>query len=279
MISEIITGEKIQQSCDMYIGNVHNFRANPLISNQPHKHVNIDLINKEFQNPYIVFCYSHVVNKLSTIINYFKNKFVLITHNSDHNIELNEFTMKILNNPNLVKWYAQNTIYQHNKLHLLPIGLANSMWAHGNLSPFNDITLTNNLHNKSKHIYFQFNINTNIEKRKICYESLQDKIEWLDNINPVQNLYRLKEYRFCICPEGNGVDTHRLWECLYLRVVPIVINTPFTQILLKYNIPLVVLNKWDDISNAVLNYENHRFDDELFSNLLHFNKLINKIMS
>lgn len=276
-MDNIITGEKIQQYCDLYIGKICDFNYNPIICNQISKHLNIDSINTEFDNPIHIFCYSHLINELSSKIHFLKNKFILITHNSDTNIELNDYVKNILNCTNLIKWYAQNIIYEDNKLILLPIGLANSMWPHGNLSLFNDIILTNNLDKKSKLIYFNFKINTNINKRKPCYEILRHKLEWLGNVPPVENLYRLKEYKFCICPEGNGVDTHRLWECLYLKVVPIVINTCFTKILVKYNIPLVVLNKWSDLSLTELKYENFNFNNELFQDLINFNRLIDKI--
>jgi hypothetical protein len=277
MINKIVTGEKIQQTCNLYIGKIQDFNFNPIIKNQTNKHLNIDLINTNFENPYYIFCYSHLINEFSYKIQYFKNNFVLITHNSDQNIEFTENIIKILNSTNLVQWYAQNLLFKHDKLNLLPIGLANSMWSHGNLSPFNDLRLTNNLVTKTKFIYFNFNINTNISKRKPCYESLKSKLTWLENINPTENLYRLKEYEFCICPEGNGVDTHRLWECLYLKVVPIVINTQFTQILKNYNVPMVVLDKWDDIEIMKFTYTDYNFDNDLFNNLLDYNKLIHKI--
>lgn len=277
MINSIITGEKIQQICSMYIGNYGDFYYNPVIRNQQDKHLLINSINTEFNNPYYVFCYSHLINDLSLKIHYFKNKFVLITHNSDQNIEPSDSIKSILDCNNLVKWYAQNLLFNHDKLHLLPIGLANSMWPHGNLTPFNDTNLISNLSNKSRFVYFNFNVNTNIEKRRPCYEILKNHLIWLENIDPTANLYRLKEYRFCICPEGNGVDTHRLWECLYLKVVPIVLNTPFTQILIKYNVPLVVLNNWCDIFSINLVYEDYNFDNEIFVNISSFNKLINQI--
>jgi hypothetical protein len=72
-------------------------------------------------------------------------------------------------------------------------------------------------------------------------------------IIPYDNLLRLNDYEFCICPEGNGADTHRLWECLYLKVVPIVVNSQFTKLLIKYNIPMVIIEKWDDFDDTLLN--------------------------
>jgi hypothetical protein len=60
----------------------------------------------------------------------------LITHNSDQNIEFTKTIEDILNCNNLIKWYAQNLVFNNKKISLLPIGLANSMWPHGNLKPF-----------------------------------------------------------------------------------------------------------------------------------------------
>ena len=210
-MEEIITGEKIQQICNIYVGKIEDFKYNPIIKSDVSKLVNIDLINKDIRNPYYIFCYGHLINELSFKIKYFKNNFVLITHNSDKNIELTEEVKNILQCNNLVKWYAQNLTFQHDKMNLLPIGLANSMWPHGNLTPFNDHKLINNLLNKTKFIYFNFNIQTNFKKREVCHNTFKNKLPWLENIEPTANLYRLKEYKFCICPEGNGVDTHRLW--------------------------------------------------------------------
>ena len=85
----------------------------------------------------------------------------------------------------------------------------------------------------SKQIYFNFNIDTNKIKRQVCFNQLKNKLIWCNNLSYLDYLKLLKEYEFCICPEGNGVDTHRLWECLYLKVVPIVIKSEFTNILIK----------------------------------------------
>jgi hypothetical protein len=88
---------------------------------------------------------------------------------------------------------------------------------------------------------------------------LKNKLDWLPLVSPNENLLRLAEYEFCICPEGNGVDTHRLWECLYLEVVPIVIESDFTTILKSLNIPIFVLNSWHDFDEKNLNYTNYDF--------------------
>ena len=269
-MSFIISGEKIQQLCDIYLGIQGDFHFNPLIGRQNQKHFYLNNINAPFDNPYRVFCYSHNINLLSQKIHLFQNNFILVTHNSDGEIRETNEVYTILNSNKVLKWYGQNICFENEKLIFLPIGLANSQWAHGNLAIFNDTLFMENLSIKSNKFYFNFNINTNASKRQLCYDSLKNKLQWLTNIDPVENLKRLSTYQFCICPEGNGVDTHRLWECLYLKVVPIVIGGEFTKILLKNGVPLVVLDKWENIDISSLNYHDFNFNDKNLINCLDF---------
>ena len=54
-------------------------------------------------------------------------------------------------------------------------------------------------------------------------------------------------YKYCICPEGEGIDTYRIWEALYFNIVPIVIRNHYMTILEK-KFPIVVLDKWEDLN-------------------------------
>jgi hypothetical protein len=269
----IVTGERIQQRCDVYFGFKEDFDYNPIIKKQTNKHFNLNNLNIEINNPYYIFCYSHRIKELSHKIHLFKNKFVLITHNSDGEIRDEPENLKILNCQNLDKWYGQNICFENNKLHFLPIGIANSQWPHGNINMYNNEIILYNSLNKSKFIYFNFNINTNRNKRSICFNSLKHKLSWLDNISPSENIIRLSQYKFCICPQGNGVDTHRLWEALYLKTVPIVINSEFTNILQNNKVPLVILNNWHDLDETKLNYNEHDFNNSEFLKIIDFYKI------
>jgi len=250
----IITGENIQQLAYIYLGYDDDFNFNPIIRNQYHKHMNFNTIPNNYNNPHMIFCYSHRIYDLYEKLYLFSNPFTLITHNSDENIIEAEKIMIILNNPIIIKWYAQNVCFYHPKLHMIPIGIANSMWEHGDLTLYNNIDFMNSCKNKTQNVYFFFNIGTNKSKREPCYLALKDKLEWLQEMKPNQNIIRLAQYKFCICPEGNGVDTHRLWEALYLKCIPIVIKTPFTETLLRNNVPLIVLDTWDHFDESKMEY-------------------------
>jgi len=269
----IITGERIQQLANVYLGFQEDFNYNPVIKQQTDKHLDLTKINEPFDNPYYVFCYTHRINVLSAKICLFKNNFVLITHNSDGEIRNTTEVNLILNSTKLQKWYCQNLCFEHDKLSFVPIGFANSMWPHGNINIFKASFFVYNLSLKMRKVYFNFNINTNVSKRIECLEAVRKKVLWMDNVSPFENLIRLQQFKFCICPEGNGPDTHRLWEALYVKTVPIVVDSEFTQILKKHKVPMVVLDKWSDLDLSKLKYSDYNFDHPEFHKISHFFKL------
>jgi hypothetical protein len=249
----VMRGEDYQTKCDIFLGFLDDFNFNPYIASQINKHVDLDML-KPFSNPLKIFCYTHRIHELSMKLDCFQNDFILVTHNSDGTIFPSDEVFKIVNHPKVIKWYSQNVLFEHEKLHMIPIGLANRQWPHGNVSFQPTI--------KTKKVYFNFNIHTNPSKRQPCYEALKNKLEWLPGLSPQENINRLQEHEFCICPEGNGVDTHRLWEALYSKTIPIVLDSDFTKILQKNNIPLIVLKKWDDLDVSSLVY--NTFDIPIF---------------
>ena len=231
---EIIKGERIQKIADIYLGMPNDFVYNPSIATDTTKHYDIRRIVGPFSNPPVVFCYGHLISVLADKIHFFQNSVVLITHNSDYNITLTPEIDRILNQPVLRKWYAQNVGIHHPKLHVLPIGLANDQWAHGDVSFFRNPENAINAHNvKTESVYFYFKHSTNYVKRTV-----------------------LCTYSFCICPEGNGADTHRFWEALYVKCVPIVLRTTYIEVIQKQfpDLPMVVLDSWADFDMDTLVY-------------------------
>ena len=144
---------------------------------------------------------------------------------------------------------------EHEKVFPLPIGFANKMWPHGNSKIHQEVY---EMHNeKTKEIYFNFSKNTNREKRNRCYNDIIKKgIKWNGNLPYKEYLIELKRHKYAICPEGNGIDTHRFWECLYMKTIPICLKNNITQYYSDL-FPVVVLDNWCDlsISNLLSSYE------------------------
>ena len=185
---DIISGEKIQNLCDYYIGTDDDFNFNPIIRNQTPKHINIDNYNIEIIKKLKVnniFCYTHLIDgvnndrcinnlkNISIILSNISTKFNIIFHNSDSSFKNKHKSLLQISNVN--KIFTQNlSIESEDRIIPLPIGIANSMWRHGNLNIWKQILETNSLVNKPKSIYFNFNINTNTVKRKKCYDIISD---------------------------------------------------------------------------------------------------------
>jgi hypothetical protein len=263
---DIISGEKIQLLAQLYIGSDIDFKSNPFIFYNSDIKPIVDLRRVAHQkqrlnNPKIVYCHGHYIPVFSMYSDLLDNPFILITHNSDYNIIDNSITQTILACPKLIKWYGQNIGYKHNSLSFIPIGIANRMWSHGRLFLDNlkDVLTTK----KTEMVYMNFSIDTNFEKRNDCYHTLVSKnVTFLPTVSSIDNIERMKSYKFCICPEGNGFDTHRLWEALYLRCVPIVLKSTFSEIVRNTTgLPMILLNSWEEFDiTALPDYNNFDFE-------------------
>ena len=116
IFENIISGEKIQQLADVYLGLDEDFTFNPVIREQQFKAMKFDVIINNFDNPPIVFCYTHRIDLLAAKIDLFLNSFILITHNSDHGIHEND--VNVLNSNSGTDSTNENTTNSTNVTNL-----------------------------------------------------------------------------------------------------------------------------------------------------------------
>ena len=253
--SKFISGEKIQLLCDYFIGTKEDIMYNPVIYSEVFKYPWkwIDLFGKktiQIQNEKLlkIFCYTWIpgnhLDLLKDILLQIKQDFLLYFHNSDGNFLQHHYNT--LNLPHCKQIYSQNNTVP--EVITLPIGQANSQWKHGDekllLKSINAKIQKNNL------IFLNFTITTPL--RIDCKKILLNKgIPWIENKEYNDYLNTLATYRYCICVEGNGLDTHRFWECLYLGVVPICVKNKWTDRNCN-ELPMIVLNDWNELSTEKL---------------------------
>ena len=267
-----ITGEKIQNDCDLFIASPDMLNYNPNITINHPKSFNLYNLNSEIDNPKYIYTYTEDLYLFKEKIVFFKNPFVLISHNSDKIIFNNEIYNYIANHNKIIKWYTQNLLFNHPKVFMIPIGIANSQWQHGNLNYISNAL--NYIENKTNNIYFNFFIITNVNKREECFLKLKDFLEISEKKPPRDYFNYLASFKFAICPQGNGIDSHRIWECYYLKVIPIVIDNLFIRkIKSKYNLPMIILQDWEELRNIKLEYKD--FDNSI----LDYSVLKNEIFS
>ena len=251
----IVSGEKLQNLCDYYLGTQDHFDYNPFIKSQSHKHLCIDSLDIENQiaNMTInnLFCYLPLLEThlhvLVKVLSYIKTPVKLFFHNGDTTFT-QEHGNALLENNKIMCICSQNlSIPPNDRLKPLPIGRANSMWSHGNIYTWVS-NLQMPLSNKQHVIYFYFDVNTNVHKRQRCFDLIRSKgIESQPKRSLSDYIQALSSFKFAICPEGNGIDTHRFWECLYLKVVPICPRNIITEYYSKF-FPVVLLDRWEDLN-------------------------------
>jgi len=251
-----ISGEVFQGLCDAQLGEYSKFQLNPFVSQYSDKWKSISSINSPYSNPSLIFCYPDFLTEFSRKLHFFQNPFVLVTHNSDYNVT--ESSLPILNSDKIVHWFAQNTCISHPKLTPIPIGIANQMWEHGKLENWKDVLPKKNFEKTG--IYFYFGVDTNPTKRSECKNILESKgLKFGTPISHTSYLQALaNDYKYAICPEGNGIDSHRVWECLYTNTIPICIRSTNTEYFAGLY-PIILLDKWEDldinnISNPVIDF-------------------------
>jgi hypothetical protein len=106
-------------------------------------------------------------------------------------------------------------------------------------------------------VYLNFNVTTFKEDRIPCFNYFKDK-SWVTvgcNIQSLDGrrifLEEIRNHKFTICPRGKGVDTHRLWETLYMGSIPVLIKH---EALMEFNdLPILFVDKWTNVTEEFLN--------------------------
>ena len=48
-------------------------------------------------------------------------------------------------------------------------------------------------------------------------------------------------------PFRKGLDTHRFWESLILKTIPVVKRSDFIENLMKFGIPMLIVEEWEEL--------------------------------
>jgi hypothetical protein len=172
-----------------------------------------------------------------------------------------------INNPKIKHIFAQNcTISDHLKITQIPIGIDFHTLAFGKkhfgeektscLEQEKKLiackTISKSI-TKSMLVFGDFHLNDTAksknETRTAIYESLKNNpcLHFIKNSIPRTELWLEKiKYVFSICPHGNGLDTHRIWEDLILGLIPITKTSPLDRLYSQF--PIIIVQNWNEIT-------------------------------
>jgi hypothetical protein len=287
---DIITGDKITSLCDFIITTpgIYNYHKNldkffnpyNIIIIKNWNTVNINALNdifKEFytkyKKPIKIFLYTHILDEFLTYIldNLDKKiNYIIYLHNSDHSLNQNHF-LKLKSCKFIKKVYSQNINCDFDdKFTLLPIGLANSMFPHGNtLSLYETMANTYYL-KKTKNLYININPKTFAYRQNVL-DQVNNKRFNITNIPKPFNEYltELSTHYFSLCVRGNGFCTHRFFESLYLGVIPVIINNKYT-IMNKYvqYLRSLAIPFYEITQESLEEYSDDFFNEKLYKKII-----------
>ena len=256
----LITSNQIAKYCDVVYSqnithkefkNVDKSTISVILQNEDY----IFYKMKEFvlKENDLIFCNTYMIEELFKNLNgvqAFKN-IKIVTNQNDQAISKKLFESK----PGCIsEWYSINVKHIDEKIIPIPLGLANDYSPKNlNTRDFINSNPSNIFEKKKIHLYLNFRSNTNDHERRKLYDKFS-KYNWAKIVQPNQKkseyLQDLKNTTFVLCPWGNGLDTHRIWEALYSGAIPI-IKYHHTFNSLK-NLPILFVNDYDEITYDLL---------------------------
>jgi len=213
-------------------------------------------------NKDIFFCKTDYLQNLFHFLNEKTEDCTIITGNSDY--EINDKIVSIA--PKCIKkWFAQNANTNSDIVFGLPIGIENTQnciinghgvgWEHAKQK----VKLLQEPPNikETKNIYANFSLDTHpsrFEVANICEQVNDITNEFslshshINNKSYEKYVENILEHRMVVCPRGNGIDCHRVWEVLYLGRVPIV-KKELPMLNFK-ELPILFIDDWQQIKDA-----------------------------
>ena len=221
----------------------------------------------------IIFTNSYLIEPLFKKLNNLKFQNIkVISMQTDHHINKKMYTKK----PKSVStWYSTNVDFNTSDLIPIPLGLANE-YSPKNIQK-NSYDVLEPVEKKINKIYLNFEKNTNYFHRNKLQKALFQKNHVFSETNNLQieeYLENLHQYKFILCPLGNGIDTHRIWETLYAGSIPIIPKHHNFESIFKSDIFLFKNLKMLSNSSYELKFTDSR---KHFDYLLNIEYWINKI--
>ena len=202
----------------------------------------------KLKNKSIIWCKVNFASELFLSVKNSSNAYVLITHNGDWPISKEFFESKP---PCIKRWFAQNVDFVHKDLIPLPIGMENDCGP--SKGPNTDHKLmikylppNYSVKKSMDKIYCNFMMH-HWEPRKAMLATLIKKdLAFMDKRCDYNTFCsNMAKYQFIASPRGNGIDTHRTWEALYLGLIPIVEKHFMYD---SYpELPIVQIGSWEEV--------------------------------
>ena len=182
-----------------------------------------------------------------------QKRFYIVVHNTDRSFSMAELQLLL---PLSFHVFAINTTMTHPRLTTIPIGFVDKQL------PFLE-TFARPECSRDIDIYANFTQTTNDEKRKACITAAManSRVTWQSGRSVPDYYADLCRSTFVLCPEGTGIDTHRVYEALFCGATPVVLRNSLSH--LYQMLPICIVDSWTD-TYTVPPPRPVRFDTHMF---------------
>ena len=205
----------------------------------------------------IIYTLTGNAKSLLTELSNVNKKVVVITHSAD--VAADKKLYDLLPS-NVVKWFSQNVTFNGERVRGIPLGIENAQRFEFHhikkeeklLAKIQEDKIYKNL------VYLNCSVWTNQKERTPLYWKLSGKpwatVIQLGNIFDFDGfINNIHGHKFVACTSGNGVDTHRTWETLYLDSIPIEKIAPHN--FYWRDLPICFVESWDKLDEDFLHSE------------------------
>lgn len=142
---------------------------------------------------------------------------------------------------NIVRWFTSNCQIQDERVVPIPFGINPDA-----LKPIKVIIdyIPSMKIERTNKVVACWSNTTN--QRAYIKSALDKSMFYTDSCDQHEFFRRLLSSKYCLCPEGNGLDCYRILECLYLGCVPIIVSNlvnPIWQKAYQIGLPIVRPNE------------------------------------
>ena len=199
-----------------------------------------------------IFCKTDFLKKFAHYFAAIKTPIHLITGVSDMNPLDIDGCDAIVGNQNIWSWIGNNLPVVNGKMMTLPIGFREDS---------RGLIQLPKMPNVKKNAVIMTHHGPTVSSREgIETNSGGPLIKQEKKLPPNEYLSLLGDYRYSLCLQGNGMDTHRVYESLVMSSIPVVLRSPLD--FLYRSLGAIIIETLDEIDNHFLEkYCNHRLPD------------------
>lgn len=217
----------------------------------------------------------------SSILSEIKSEFILITACSDFSPEINyrNAYKNLINDPRLKFWYMNNMYTKNEKSFSLPAGLGSGVPGFGPVEGWDEKKIDETLLNvrlyqntKKNKIFCSFRSrDTNVCGNELSIlpkilKIVKENPDLFDYYEPdkmdfISFIEILSQYKYSICPYGNGLDpSPTMWLSLIFNTIPVIYRNPNVEDMFAGTDSVIYFNKFEDIISRDLYIEKEPID-------------------